>query len=288
MQRLWFGLCLLLAAGVPAVLSAETVTRRAFRTSDGVKLFFLETGTRWKNAPDVAVAFIPGWCMPAEIWRKQLDALGTQYYSVALDPRGQGRSDVPGKGYTADRRAADIDEFLRPLSRVVLVGWSLGAIEALQYLHTFGSEKIAGLVLVDSSVGEEPPPAPSSGFTDSLKRNRDAALNQFVRAIFSQPRPKAEIDALVRGAKRMPLADSIALLSYPYERAHWKEIAHAFDKPLLYVVTPQFAAQAQNLEKNRPGTRIEIFERAGHALFVDEPERFNSLLADFVGRTSSQ
>jgi microsomal epoxide hydrolase len=288
MQRLWFGLCLLLAAGVPAVLSAETVTRRAFRTSDGVKLSFLEAGTRRKNAVDVAVALIPGWCMPAEIWRKQLDALGAQYYSVALDPRGQGRSDVPGKGYTADRRAADIDEFLRPLSRVVLVGWSLGAIEALQYLHTFGSEKIAGLVLVDSSVGEEPAPAPGSGFTDSLKRNRDAALNQFVRAIFSKPRPKGEIDALVRGAKRMPLADSIALLSYPYERAHWKEIAHAFDKPLLYVVTPQFAAQAQNLEKNRPGTRIEIFERAGHALFVDEPERFNSLLADFVGAAASQ
>src|ERR1043166_302376 len=288
MQRLWFGLCLLLAAGVPAVLSAETVTRRAFRTSDGVKLSFLEAGTRRKNAGDVAVALIPGWCMPAEIWRKQLDALGAQYYSVALDPRGQGRSDVPGKGYTADRRAADIDEFLRPLSRVVLVGWSLGAIEALQYLHTFGSEKIAGLVLVDSSVGEEPAPAPGSGFTDSLKRNRDAALNQFVRAIFSKPRPKGEIDALVRGAKRMPLADSIALLSYPYERAHWKEIAHAFDKPLLYVVTPQFAAQAQNLEKNRPGTRIEIFERAGHALFVDEPERFNSLLADFVGAAASQ
>ena len=288
MQRLWFGLCLLLAAGVPAVLSAETVTRRAFRTSDGVKLSFLEAGTRRKNAVDVAVALIPGWCMPAEIWRKQLDALGAQYYSVALDPRGQGRSDVPGKGYTADRRAADIDEFLRPLSRVVLVGWSLGAIEALQYLHTFGSEKIAGLVLVDSSVGEEPAPAPGSGFTDSLKRNRDAALNQFVRAIFSKPRPKGELDALVRGAKRMPLADSIALLSYPYERAHWKEIAHAFDKPLLYVVTPQFAAQAQNLEKNRPGTRIEIFERAGHALFVDEPERFNSLLADFVGAAASQ
>ncbi len=288
MQRLWFGLCLLLAAGAPAVLSAETVTRGAFRTSDGVKLSFLETGARRKNALDVAVAFIPGWCMPAEIWRKQLYALGTQYYSVALDPRGQGRSDIPGKGYTADRRAADIDEFLRPLSRVVLVGWSLGAIEALQYLHTFGSEKIAGLVLVDSSVGEEPAPASGSGFTDALKRNRDAALNQFVRAIFSKPRPKGEIDALVRGAKRMPLADSIALLSYPYERTHWKEIARAFDKPLLYVVTPQFAAQAQNLEKNRPGTRIEIFERAGHALFVDEPERFNTLLADFVVRIASQ
>ena len=288
MQRLWFGLCLLLAAGVPAVLSAETVARRAFRTSDGVKLSFLESGSGRKRDGDISIAFIPGWCMPADIWRRQLEALGKRYHTAALDPRGQGRSDVPAKGYTADRRAADIDEFLRPLSRVLLVGWSLGAIEALQYLDAFGSEKIAGLVLVDSSVGEEPAPAPGSGFTDGLRRNRDAALNQFVRAMFSKPRPKAEIDTLVRGAKRMPLADSIALLSYPYERTHWKEITHAFDKPLFYIVTPQFAAQAQNLEKNRPGTRVEIFERAGHALFVDEPERFNSLLADFVAGIAAQ
>ena len=53
-------------------------------------------------------------------------------------------------------------------------------------------------------------------------------------------------------------------------------------KPLLYVVTPQFAAQARNLKKNRPGTRIEIFERAGHALFIDEPERFNALIGNFA------
>jgi microsomal epoxide hydrolase len=281
MRGFWLAACFVVAL-LPALASAETVARRTFRTSDGVKLSLLEAGTRHKDEAAPAIAFIPGWCMPAEIWRRQLEALAARYHTVALDPRGQGNSDIPRAGYTAERRAADIDEFLRPLSHVVLVGWSLGAIEALQYLDTFGSEKVAALVLVDSSVGEEPAPAPSSGFIDGLKRNRNATLDRFVRAIFSKRRPKAEIDALLRGAKRMSLENSIALLSYPFPRTHWKEIAHGFDKPLLYVVTPQFAEQARNLEKNRPGTRVEIFERAGHALFVDESERFNALLEDFV------
>lgn len=281
MRGFWLAACLLVAA-LPALASAETVARRTFRTSDGVKLSLIEAGTRHKDEAAPAIAFIPGWCMPGEIWRRQLEALAARYHTIALDPRGQGNSDVPAKGYTAERRSADIDEFLRPLSKVVLVGWSLGAIEVLQYLDLFGSEKVAALVLVDSSVGEEPAPAPSSGFIDGLKHNRNAALDRFVRAIFSKPRPKAEIDALLRGAKRMPVESSIELLSYPFPRAHWKEIAHAFDKPLLYVVTSQFAEQARNLANNRPGTRVEIFERAGHALFVDEPERFNALLTDFV------
>ena len=49
-------------------------------------------------------------------------------------------------------------------------------------------------------------------------------------------------------------------------------------------MTPQFAAQAESLKANRPGTRVELFEAAGHALFVDEAERFNAVLSDFIRR----
>ena len=220
--------------------------------------------------------------MPAAIWQKQLVELGRNYYTVALDPRGQGESDAPSFGYTAERRATDLHEFLQPLSKVLLVGWSLGAIESLQYVQLFGAERLAGLALVDSSVGEEPAPPPGGTFIQSLREERDKTLAEFVRAIFATPRPDAEIDELVRGAKRIALEDSLALLSYPFERAHWKRIAHGFDKPLLYVVTPQFAEQGQNLKKNRPGTQVEVFKDAGHALFVDEPDRFNALIAKFA------
>ena len=97
-----------------------------------------------------------------------------------------------------------------------------------------------------------------------------------------------EVAALVDGAKRISVQQSIALLSYPFPRTHWKEIAHAFKKPLLYVVTPQFEAQAQSLQRNRTGTQVEVFEDAGHALFVDEPERFNALIVDFAETLSTR
>ena len=61
-------------------------------------------------------------------------------------------------------------------------------------------------------------------------------------------------------------------------------MVNRFSKPLLYVITPQFAEQADHLKKNRPATQIELFESAGHALFVDEPERFSTLLSDFLRR----
>ena len=220
--------------------------------------------------------------MPASLWQPQLEYLGKSYYVLALDPRGQGQSDVPASGYSAERRATDVQEFLQPLSHVLLVGWSLGALETLQYVQMFGTGHLAGLVLVDSSVGEEPAPPPGGTFKQRLHDERDKMIEEFVRAIFAKPRPEPEIRALIQGAKRMGLEDSLALLSYPFERTHWREIARGFDKPLLYIVTPQFAAQAANLQKNRPGTGVEVFSEAGHALFVDEPEKFNLLIDAFA------
>jgi len=266
---------------LPIRSAAESPSRRTFQTSDGVTLSVLETG-REHAGRAVTIACVPGWSMPAALWQRQLEDFGRVYHTVALDPRGQGESQVPSFGYTAERRATDVNEFLRPRSSVVLIGWSLGALESLQYVDMFGSRRLAGLVLVDSSVGEEPPPPPGGLFKKRLRENRAETLTEFVQAIFRKPRPEPEIDALVRGAERMKLEDSLALLSYPFERGHWKRIVHEFDRPLLYVVSPQFEQQAHNLRKHRPATQIEVFKGAGHALFVDEPQRFNALILSFV------
>ena len=38
----------------------------------------------------------------------------------------------------------------------------------------------------------------------------------------------------------------------------------------------------------RPQRRVEVFKDAGYAIFVDEPERFNKLMADFVASTAAK
>ena len=268
--------------------SAAQMARRNLMTSDGVSLSVLESGREHAGNDKLTIALITGWSMPANIWRGQLENFGRSFHTLALDPRGQGESQVPADGFTAERRATDLKEFIEPYSKVLLIGWSLGAIESLQYVHMFGADHLAGMVLVDSSVGEEPAPPPGGTFLQALRDNRDKALDGFIRGIFKTPRTDAEVAALVNGAKRMSVENSIALLSYPFPRTHWKEIAHAFNKPLLYIVTPQFEAQSQNLRKNRPATQIEIFRNTGHTLFADAPQRFNRLIMRFAQSLSQR
>lgn len=264
-------------------MSAEP-SSASFLTSDGVRLHVLEAGAHGAQQP--VLAFVPGWSMPASIFRQQLAALGERHPVAALDPRGQGESEVPSGGYAIARRARDVGEFVARYRRVILVGWSLGALEALEYVRTQGTGAVQALVLVDSSVGEEPPPASGGSFVAELRRERAAAIDRFVRDVFRSPRPEAELLALRDQALRMPLDASIALFPASVPRQHWRAVARGFPKPLLYAVTAQFAEQAQNLQRARPATRIEVFADAGHALFADEAERFNRLLESFAAESA--
>jgi len=258
---------------------------RSVLTSDGVRLNVLEQGPgQARDQPALAptVVLLPGWCMPATIWSAQLGALGARWTTLAMDPRGQGDSAIPAGGYTADRRADDLHDVLQGHERVVLIAWSLGVLEALQYVRRHGSGRLLGLALVDNSIGE--PPAPhGSDFLVRLRRARKATMDGFVRSLFAHAPPAGQIDALRDAALRMPLDASIALLSYPLPREHWRDIVHAFDRPLAYVVTPRFREQSQHLLAARPASRVEIFENAGHALFVDEAQRFNELMTQWIG-----
>lgn len=267
------------------------VKSRSFVTTDGVRLHVLEACPRGADAAPASrspvIAFVPGWSMPAAIWRAQLLELGARHCVAALDPRGQGESEVAAGGYTIERRAADVREFVARYPRVVLVGWSLGALEALEYVARYGHGALDALVLVDTSVGEDPAPPSGVDFVDALKQDRRAAVEEFVRGSFSSPRATPEIAALMESALRMPLEASLSLFPRGRPRSHWRGIVRAFPKPLLYVVSAQFAGQAQSLKQHRPATHVAVFEDAGHALFVDEAARFSALLARFVEETAA-
>jgi len=261
----------------PEIKSAE------FVTSDGVRLHVLEAcpqGAAIRRSP--VIAFVPGWSMPAAIWRGQMLELGAAHCVAALDPRGQGTSEVSSSGYTIGRRAEDLHEFVSRYSRVVLVAWSLAALEALEYVDRHGHAALDGLVLVDSTVGEDPETPSGTGFVDALRRDRRATMEDFVQGIFRSPRPAPEIAALTDAALRMPLEASLSLFPRAIPRERWRAIVTNFPKPLLYVVSARFADQAQSLLQHRPATRVAIFEEAGHALFVDEADRFNAVLGQFV------
>jgi non-heme chloroperoxidase len=283
--RLIAGLVLVLAFACrgAAAQGHAPVQSRFFVTSDGVRLHYLEAGSRRAET----IVLVPGWTMPAWIWGPQISAFSHEYHVVAFDPRGQGDSEIAFSGYEPIRRGRDIGELIAALDTdpVLLVAWSLGVLDALAYIRNQGDGQIAGFVLVDNSVGEEPAPSPPPAPRHRGPRlTHDEYMRRFVRSMFRKPQSEDYLEMLIDATLRTPQYASAALLSYPVPRSYWRDSLYSTAKPVLYAVRPALAAQAQNLERDRPGTEIAVFADAGHALFVDDASRFNALVQDFVRR----
>ncbi len=270
--------------GTPAHAAEPAGHDRFFAASAGTRLHYIEAGPQTAHT----IVLVPGWTMPAWIWEPQIDALSHRYHVIAFDPRGQGQSDVPRTGYEPLQRSKDIGDLISHLGadRVLLVAWSLGVLDTLAYVHTQGDSRLAGLVLVDNSVGEEPPPPTPPKPIGPLppKPPHAEEMRRFVASMFHSPRSPTYLDRLTRATLRTPEDAAKALLAYPMPRSYWKEAVYATIRPVLYVIRPRWVPQAENLMRNRPGTETEIFTTAGHALFVDEPARFNTLVESFIQR----
>jgi pimeloyl-ACP methyl ester carboxylesterase len=72
---------------------------------------------------------------------------------LAWDARGHGRCRPVLGTITLTRLAADLHEMIEQfgLAHAVLVGHSMGALVLMQYLHAYGTGRVAAVVLVDQS-----------------------------------------------------------------------------------------------------------------------------------------
>jgi non-heme chloroperoxidase len=275
---MWRAILLLLAL---TAFHGARAADRFFVSSDGVRLHYIEAGPT--RAP--TIVFVPGWTMPAWIFERQIEFFSSTYHVVAFDPRGQGDSDIPAGGYEPGRRGADIADLITALGNrpVLLVGWSLGVLDSLAYAHQYGDQRLTGMVLIDNSVGEEPAPIPSR---HPPRRGRpvprDIAMRAFVRSMFLRPQDPNYLELLSQTALRTPPYAAHALLSYPVPRSYWLEGITMVHRPILYIVRPGLTGQADNLAAHHPGVESDVYADAGHALFIDDGNRFNAEMLDFI------
>jgi microsomal epoxide hydrolase len=228
--------------------------------------------------------------MPAWIFTPQITALSHDYHVIAFDPRGQGASDIPETGYEPTRRGRDIRDLIEHLNtspshtgRVAIVAWSLGVLDTLAMIHTTGDAGVAALILVDNSVGEEPPPTPSPRPIHPQPRvSHETGMERFVSSMFHRRQSTDYLERLTQASLRTPEYAAHLLLSYPVPRTYWREAVYATQVPVLYVIRPLWLAQGENLLHNRPHTELDVFTDTGHALFVDDSPRFNADLVRFL------
>src|SRR5437667_9528745 len=97
------------------------------------------------------VVLIHGWPLSGASWEKQTAALlATGHRVITYDRRCFGRSSQPAIGYNYDTFAADLNTVLTKLTltKVDLVGFSMGTGEVTRYIGKYGTERVRKAVLI--------------------------------------------------------------------------------------------------------------------------------------------
>ncbi len=165
----------------------------------------------------------------------------------------------------------------------------------MAYIDQFGTDGVVAVVLVDEVlVFQRDSDFMKSyfEFTRSLQTDRPAATAKFVRQMYGKPQAYQYLERITSEAMHTPTNTAIALLDawVGHDRA---PMLAKVDKPALIVASSyggDWALKSQRETQARiPGSQLEFFEDASHALFVDDADvddadRFNTLLDGFLRR----
>ncbi len=276
-----------LVAIVLCIASAPSVVAQAtnsgfFKTSDGIRIHYLEAGS---GRP---IVFIPGWTMPAWIWQKQIDEFSKKYHVIAVDPRSQGESDKPTYGHLPETRARDYKELVDHLSlkQPVLVGWSMACGELAKYAEQFGGDNVGGFVLVDGFLADKASPemvSAISGWMNQLQQDRHEQAVGFVRSMFKKPQTEQYLKSVTDASIEVPADTAVVLIYNMIAVKDFSAGLSKMNKPVLFAYQPD-SQQSADFLKSKLGDKVQLerFEGDGHALFVDEPDKFNRMLEKFV------
>ncbi len=238
-----------------------------------------------------AVVFIHGWTCDLTFWRAQAPVY-EKSRSLLIDLPGHGQSDKPDVSYTQERFARAVEAVMRDagVERAVLVGHSMGAPVAFTVLRLF-PKKVKGIVFVDGFLMTVPKDdaekearakqreqLSKTWHAENYKQSAAGMINSMFTDKTS-PELREEIKTKMGAAPQHVLAsafDGMFSMEPP-------KPGENYPVPMMAVLAKGSAANEAQLRAIFPNLRkYESWQGSGHFLMMESPERFNSLLREFV------
>jgi pimeloyl-ACP methyl ester carboxylesterase len=244
---------------------------------------------RFASQETTPVVFVHGWSCSQSVWNAQVtgDLPGElrARRRITIDLPGHGRSTAPADNeLTVDLFAGAVAAVLdrEKVTKAVLVGHSNGAPVIRQFYRRH-PERTAALVIVDGPL--------RSFFADAaqaasfVERLRDEVFTRsMVEQIVGEAAPAAQRERIVTMMMATPAPVRVSAFRATLDSALWTD--DSIRAPLLMVNAKQPAWSADYVAYVRSlAPQVEYHEWTGvtHFLMLDEPTRFNELLARFMG-----
>lgn len=246
------------------------------------------------------VVLLHGWTMRGSIFDDLVARLPAEFDCYAPDLPGHGKlASTEPSLEAAAQTLADLLE-THDLNDVVLVGWSMGAAVAWQFIEQFGSDRLAGLMTVDMSPRLACGPDWPHGL---IGQSEDDLIITTERMMTAWPGMAEAIATTMfghrDGAPGYSRQDALAqiLSNDPAKMiAMWKALVRMDQRPLIgRMPCPLLAACGARsrvypasttawLAATAPRGEMHVFEASGHSPHLEEPEAFADRFLQFAHR----
>ncbi|HEY3064861.1 MAG TPA: alpha/beta fold hydrolase [Methylomirabilota bacterium] len=274
-------------------MRARYPDREGDAQSAGVSVHWEEYGSG-----DRTVFFIPGWqIVHSRCWKMQIPYFARHFRVLTFDPPGNGRSERPSTGYSAEAIAAHALAVLDATSttRTSLVCWSRATWHGL-LLAAQHPERVDRLVLVGTPIDG----APRDGFRDVKDRyegwdkynahywreNYPDFARFFIEQIFTEPHSTKPIEDGIAWALETTPDVLIATIDDGGCRTPATELVRRISVPTLVIHGTADAIRPAELSARLhlaiPGSELIPFEGSGHSPHGRDPVRFNIAVRDFL------
>lgn len=225
-------------------------------------------------------------------WEPVADLLAERHEVILLDNRGIGESDAPPGPYTVAALADDVAQVLDEagVERARVVGTSLGGMIA-QELALARPERVDRLVLVCTTPGGQNA-APMPAVTTALIAEAPTleplvALRLFVENAVAPGASDGLVARIlehrIRTAQTPEAWNAQAAAGQGFDA--WDRLPELAAPTLIVHGTEDVVVDPVNanlLAERIPDSRLEWFEGCGHLVFWEEPERFASVVGEFL------
>ena len=280
-------------APLPGIVGARALSRARL---NGTEIAYDAAG----DGP--AVLLLHAGVGDRRLWDGQMEPFAERYRVVRPDFRGFGDSPLPGGPFSHVEDVRALLDHLG-LDRIGVVGNSFGGKVALDFTLAH-SARVAALVLVASALSGWEGSAASDAFDEEEDALLDAgkiteAVELNLRTwLDGYGRDTAPVSAVLRERVAAMQRQAFATIVAAYEEmpppgpVSWPEppAASRLDEvavPTLVVAAthdhPDFVGLAERLAAGIPSAESATVE-AGHLAGFEQPEAFNRLVLDFLGR----
>lgn len=271
--------------------------------ASGVPIAYTGAG----KADKPGVIFIHSFLTSSMIWEKQLASdLAKDFNLAAIDMRGHGSS---GKPWTADQYtdpgqwAGDIAAVAKhaKMDKPVLVAWSFGGLFVMDYIRTYGTDSISGVVLVGSRAGLE---EPFFGTNPTLEQRIKYAKNNSPNFSVAYDWTTAYMNNYLDESDPNYDQDhrklvSASLLTPHYVRPFFRQrpsdnrdLIAKLDVPIAFIVGADDvmgnATKIREIADQIKGASVTEYEGGNQSVFWYMPDRFNKDLRAFVNDVANQ